>query len=948
MRTLRLLSASLFVLSIIAQTPNVQAAGPDAVTRAALLEQKGDYAAAEKELDAVTSGPEQANALLAKARLQLLTGRYAEAVKTANRAAPLGKKVKLEAVSIVAEALAAQGKVKEAIEALKDVTNEDGAHRARLVLGELLIRMGKRGEASIPLHRITNAYTEEPDETATEQITTTDAAGLVIVARAADLLRVPKEAEYAFQKAEAAGAKKNVDSLLWFANLFLDNYDPGNAGSCVADAVKIAPHDPRVHIAMARVKLDNSMDFAAAESEVAQALEVNPNLVAAYAIRAGLALRTMDITAADAAIAKGLAVDPTDLELLSMKAATRYLADDLPGYESIKKQVLTLNPQYSTFFQIVAEYAEWEHRYEDIVKMMEEAITIDAQDMKAYATLGLNKIRLGDDVGGLAALNKSRKKDKRNIRAYNTIGLFEDTIPLEYSTTDGTRFRIRYHKSEKAILERYVPKMLDQAWDSMVKRYGFTPKTPVSIELYADSKDFSIRTSGLPNVGIQGVCFGQSLAALSPGAGPFNWGNVLWHELGHVFAIQQSKNHVPRWFTEGLSEYETIIARPEWRREEEPALFAGLKGGRIPPLDGFNRAFTHVDSVSDVTMAYYAASQLVVFMSETYGFAKVVDMLPRWGKGQRTPEVVQGALGVSHEEVDKQFRLWLKKRLARYENQYVPDLHAPPLADARKALRSDPKNPKKLVDLSLALLANGENAEGLSVLAEALLVDPKNADANYIKLRIAIERKNFDEAAKQIDKLIADGHDGYSVRIKAADIAEERKDKVRARQHMEAANKFDPSQAEPLAALSDMAHKLGDQSSELDALRRLSLVEQHDGRVWVRLLELLTTKGLYDEAVKVGESAIYVDVMNARVHRLYAKALAHTGKQISAIYELNSAVLAETNPREKAKLYEALAKGYDKLKEPEMAKQAREYAKLVTPKASKDKPEDEDDGPMHP
>ncbi len=939
MRTLKLLSASLFVLSIFAQTPRADAAGPGAVGRAALLEQKGDYAAAEKELDGVTSGPDQADALLAKARLQMLTGRYAEAAKTASRALSLGKKPKLEAAPIVAEALAAQGKVKEAIEAVKDVADEDGAHRARLVLGELLIRTGKRGDASIPLHKIAEAYN---DDTINDQ----DPAGLAIVARAAHLLRVPKDANDAFNEALAAGGKKNVETLLWHGELFLDKYDPGNAGKSIIDALKLAPKDPRVHIAMARIKLESSMDFSAAESEVKEALEINPNFVAAYAIRVGLALRTMDIAAADAAVAKGLAIDPTDLEMLSMKAATRYLADDLPGYEAVKKQVLGLNPQYSTFFQIVSEYAEWEHRYDDIVKMMEEAITIDAQDMKAYSTLGLNRIRLGDDKGGLDALQKSWKKDAFNVRALNTLRLFEKTIPRDYVTTDGARFRIRYHKSEKQVLERYVPRMLDQAWDSMVKRYGFTPKTPVSIELYADSEDFSIRTSGLPNVGIQGVCFGQSLAALSPSAGPFNWGNVVWHELGHVFAIQQSKNHVPRWFTEGLSEYETIIARPEWRREEEPALFAGLNGGRIPPLDGFNRAFTHVDSVADVTMAYYAASQLVVFMAETYGFDKVVTMLPRWGRGERTPEVVKGALGISHEEVDKQFRAWLKTRLARYEKQYVPDLHAPPLAEARKALRADPKSPKKLVQLALALLAEGKNADGLAVLDEALVTDPKNADANYMRLRIAMDQKKLDDAGKIIDKMISYGHDGYTLRIKAADIADARKDRVRAREHMEAANKFDPSQAEPLQAIYDMAHRLGDKTAELDALRRLSMVDQHDRRVWVRMLELLVARGSYEEAVKVGESALYVDVMNPRVHRLYAKALAHTGKQVSAIFELNSAILAETETGGKAELYEALAKGYDKLKEPEMAKQARDYAKLVTPKEPKAK-DGEDESIRH-
>ena len=86
----------------------------------------------------------------------------------------------------------------------------------------------------------------------------------------------------------------------------------------------------------------------------------------------------------------------------------------------------------------------------------------------------------------------------------------------------------------------------------------------------------AIRTVGLPDIGALGVCFGQVITAMSPATGDINWGMVLWHELGHVFAIQLSNSRVPRWFTEGLSEYETLIARPEWRRENDADLYGAV------------------------------------------------------------------------------------------------------------------------------------------------------------------------------------------------------------------------------------------------------------------------------------------------------------------------------------------------------------------------------------
>ena len=911
------LSATLLPASARADNP-----GEEAVGGAGAAIGRGDYALAEKELASVKVGKERVEATLRLARLQLLTGRFDVAITTSKGAAGLGKEARDEAAAIRGEALAAQGKTAEALAVLKEVEADDGARRARLFQGEILIRMGRRAEAKAPLLTLVNDYNSDA-------ITGADAVGLTMVGQAAHLLRSPRDANDAFNAAEKAGGKKLVEPLRARAELFLDKYDPGDAGAVVKEALKLAPRDPRVHLAMAKVKLENAMDFEAAESEVRQALEVNPNFSAAYFVRAGLALRDMDIAGADAAADKGLAIDPSDLELLSMKAAIRFLADDKPGFEAMKKKVFTVNPEYSAFFQIVGEYAEWEHRYDDIVRMMSEATTIDKNDSKAFASLGLNLIRSGDDDEGMKALKTAWQKDKFNVRVYNTLNLFEKDIPADYLSVKGPVFTIRYNKEEKPILERYVPRMLDEAWGSMVERYGFTPKTPVGIELYADTQAFSIRTSGLPNVGIQGVCFGKTLAAMSPSAGPFNWGNVLWHELGHVFAIQMSKNHVPRWFTEGLSEYETIIRRPEWQREEDPALFAALKAGRIPPVDGFNRAFTHVDNIEDVTMAYYAASQILVFAAKEFGFARVVAMLPRWAAGERTVDVVKGALGITPEELDHRFRVWLKPHLERYEKQYVPDLHAPPLDDARKSARAASNDAKRQVELALALYADGQKAEGDAVLAEALRLDPKQPDAHYIKLRLAMREKNVAEAERIIAKMIADGHDGYVLRMKAADLAEHKKDTATEKQNLEAAHKLDPTQVEPLQGLYDLAHKAKDKNGELWALSRIAMLDQHDRKVWNLLLEHLLETGDWEQARTVGEGAMFIDVHNWKTHRMYARALARTGRFVSAVYELNSALVCKPKPKDQADVYGELAKAYEKLKEPEMAKQALEYQKQI-------------------
>lgn len=823
----------------------------------------------------------------------------------------------------LAEALRRQGKITEAIDVLEDVAGEPIAQRARLLLGELYIETGRRADARAPLMTLIRDYNDDVIEE-------DDAEGLSMVGRAAHLLRSPHDANDAFNEAERAGAARRVETLLWRAELYLDKYDPGHAAQVVKEALDLAPRDPRVQVAAARVKLSQALDFAAAEERIDEALSVDGRLAEAHFVRAGLALRTMDLEAARAAADAGLQHDPRNLELLSIKAAARFLDDDRAEFAELKKKVLGYNSEYSRFFQIVGEFAEWEHRYDDIVSMMREAVAIDDRDAKAYATLGLNLIRGGDEDAGLDALRKAWRRDKFNVRVYNTLNLFEKTIAKDYVTVDGTTFRIRYHRAEQPVLERYAPAMLEEAWASMVKRYGFRPKTPVGIELYADPEHFAVRTSGLPNIGIQGVCFGKTLATLSPAAAGFNWGMVLWHELSHVFAIQLSDNRVPRWFTEGLSEYETILRRREWRREEYETLYRGLRSNKLPRVADFNRAFTHVKRPEDVTMAYFAASQILVFLVEEFGFEKVVAALPRWARGEHTDQVVEEAFGVTAADLDGKFRAWLAPRLERYEKQYVPKLLPPEsLEEARGRLQAKPEDPSILVEVALGLLGEAKPQQAKATLALALKHDPGHADALYLSLRLAMMERAFDEASRSLKRLLDAGHDGYAVRMKAADLAELQKRPDAMREHLWAAHRFDPTQAEPLQALYDVAHEAKDIDGELAALRLLAQLDQHDRRVWGRLLRRLVQRGKWEEARAVGESALFVDVHNPEVHRLYAKALARTGRHVSAIFELNSAILAGAKPAEAAAIYRNMAEGYRKLGREDHAAEAERYAELM-------------------
>ncbi|MBX3210167.1 MAG: tetratricopeptide repeat protein [Labilithrix sp.] len=921
---LRILPCLALSLLLAAGTGGAQPSppsGPLASGLAALA--ASDYAKAETEL-AQVRGAAEPEAKIALGRAALEQGKYADADKhalAASGSAPL----KVRAGVLRAEILLAQGKVKEAIALLETLKNGKtvDARRAKLFLGEALIATGRRGDADEPLKKVIEDYNDNT-------ITQTDAEGLAQVGRAAFLLRSAKDANTAFKESERA-AKNRVETLLWEAELFLDKYDPGHAAEVTKEALAVAPKRADALVMMARVKLDQTLDFAAADRLVTEALAIHPRHAGAFAVRAGLALRDMDIARTDKAIADGLAVNPSDLELLSLKAAARFLDDDPRGFEAQKKDVFTRNPEFATFYGIVGEYAEWEHRYDDIVAMMKEATKLDPDDGKAWAALGLTQMRAGDEDKGLEAIKKAWTKDKFNVRVFNTLNMYEQQIPTQYELLGDGVFKVRYAKDERPLMERYVPRMLGEAWASMKSRYAFVPKVPVQVELYANREHFSVRTSGLPNIGIQGVCFGGMIAAISPKAEPFNWGNVVWHELGHVFAIQLSKNHVPRWFTEGLSEYETIARRPEWARELDPELYQAITQNKLPGAVDMNRAFTHASDAADITTAYYAASQMLIWTVERFGMKGVVKALELWGQGKKTPEVIKTAFGVTPEDYDKGYRQWQLARLSRYKDQYVFTLKPRELDEAKKAAADKPNDPGAHVELALALLRAGKPADASKELDAALAIDPKHGDARFVSAKLALGKKDAAGAERHLDAMRSAGKDGFVVHALLADIAEGKEDKAKMRYHLEAAHRLDPSQIDPLRGLYDLAHAEKREGDELELLRKLAQLEQHDKKIWRLLLEKLVATKQWDEARRVGDGAVFVDVTGGPTHVLYARALQAGNAHEKAVFELESALMTPMKDPEKATAHGLVAQSLAALKRTADATRHRDEALKLDP-----------------
>lgn len=857
------------------------------------------YAQAEADLRAVLGTERDAEARLELSEVLLVTGRYDEATSEARAVRSRGSALAERPGLIAAEALRRQGALAEAEAELLPFESQPAARAARLALAEIRIETGRRQAAESLLHALIDDYNDE-------RIREDDGPALALTARAAWLLRSPKDANTLFNAAERADPG-NVRTLLWRAELFLEKYDPGHAEEVLEEILKKAPHHPEALTGLSHVRLDQALDFDEAEALATAALEQNPRLSGAHFVLAGIALRDMELESAEARISDGLKSNPRNLDLLSLEATARFLADDKQGFEKQKERVLGYNPEYSRLYAVVGEYADWQHRYDEIVALMREALRIDAADAGALAQLGLNLIRAGQESDGVSTLSRAFSLDPFNVRVYNTLNLYDELIPKSYVTVSSPRFRIRYHKNDRPILERYVPGLLERAWKTMVRGYGFTPATPVGIEIYAERESFAVRTSGLPRTAIQGVCFGKTLASMSPQNESFNLGMTLWHELSHVFHIQLSRSRVPRWFTEGLAEHETEVTRPEWRREQDPELYEMLRAGKLPSVGQMSRAFTRAERLSDVATAYYASSRVVALLAERYGRKKLAEMLHLWGEGRRDDEVLQTALGLSPTDLDAAFRKQLGVSLQRYQEQFVPLGRARPADQLEEALSKTPADPDLWVERALGLLRKGKVDDADAAARHALELDPKHAQARFFLARLEAQSADKKKAEALLTSMLKDGQKGYALFMLMAELAHARGDAASSRAALESAHLADPSASEPLVNLVELAQKGQDEEEELSQLQKLTLLSEHDADAHRRYLALLVSKQRFPEAVRAGETALWVDLEGADTHRLYAEALAQTGDRAKARFELETALLCPAAPETQANVHRRLA-----------------------------------------
>jgi predicted Zn-dependent protease len=884
----------------------------------------GKYAEAEAAFGKLVAGAQRSAASLGLARVYLETGRADKAVQTAQAAAK--GKDKAAALTLVGEAQRLAGQLPAAEKSLKAAVAAAPKHyRALAYLGLVYHEQGKLADAKTTFDVFYDDYRDD-------KIKKSNAEHLTYVAMACRYTQNFRDASDTFRDAVQADPKQ-IEAYIQWAEISLEKYEAGYAEKHYADALKINPHRAEALIGMAQVKLEQSNEVDGALKLLDKAEKVSPGHLDAAALRAQILIDAEQNAQAEALLAAALKRNPSHLGALTMMGASLLLRDDLAGFERMRAKVLGINPRYTQFFRDVVSLAVRHHRYAEAIELSKRAIKIDPEDYYSLADLGQNYLRMGDDANGLKHLQEAWKGDKFNVRNYNLLNLFEQDIAKSYVFTASPHFQLRVPKDDVALVRRTIVPVLERAHALYVKKYRFTPKGPIVVELFRDPQQYAVRTVGLPGLAATAVCFGRVITATSPLLGQYNWGQVLWHELNHIFTIQMSRSRVPRWLTEGLAEMEPVLQRAEWKRENDFDIYKALRAGKLKGLAAMNTAFTQAKSLQDMVVAYHHGAMMVVYLVKQLGLDKVAGTLAGYAKGKRTENLLPALTGVPLAELDKRFRDSEAKRLAHYGRNWTVDFDLYGDLEARqRAATARPADQAAQADLATALLVAGKLKEADAQAQKVLAADARSKLALYVVAQAALAQRDKPRAEAHFRRLIAAGGDGYEARLALGQLAIAKNDLRAAATELGAAKSFDPERGQPYALLGRAYEKANNVDGLIAELKGLAAIDQQSFTIVAKLVDLLAKKKDYPGVRTYGEMAYYINPAAVRLHSLLAEAYsaaAPTPQLDKAVWHLETALL--TKPERPAELYVQLAKVHLQRKDTRRAKEAAAQALKADP-----------------
>ncbi len=825
---------------------------------------KGDYELAGQ----IAARRDDAAALLVRAELLEMKGETERAKEVLLTALPSALNDEQREAIVVRMALLEerQGKWEDATKRLRgELKRRPEAHQARLELGRILWWRGERKEAEQLLDHFGDLFNNG-------RVTSSTHIGYV--AESMHLLGNFQDANYAFTQGYKAN-QRDADLLARWGSLYLEKYNAEDARRSFEEALGINPNHVEALMGMTLLSMQRMSEVENTQELLGKLMTLAPGNPDVWVLKGYLALRDSDSKTAREMFEKALELAPEHLDAFTFLGAQALQERDKNRYEAYKKELLRISPGNAAPLTAIADFvSNTRMEHDDALEIYNEALAVEPENAQALMGIGFVLSRTNRDDEALDYFKRSFDLDPYNQRVYFVLEVYDNMMP-QYSFKEYERFKLRAKNSEFELVDMFAAPVIEESMTLYDKKYDFKPDPNLAIELYPDPTTFSVRSLGIPFIGAHGLCFGPLVTMHSPSEGNFNWKMVLWHEMAHVYHVQLSRSRVPRWFTEGLAEYETNVYDPSWRRYYDHDIAVMLARDEIPTVLELSKGFTHTNSQAAVVRAYHLASLSIHFIVDEWGFDSVVSMLEAWGDGLETKEVLAKVLEASPEDFDAKFETWLARYLIDFKGQVAFDLERiPAVEELERQLKLNRRNARAHLHMAIHAMRAGDTGAADKSLAQALNIAPKDPEVHYVALFMRMAQGAPRDAVQHGEAVLDAFKDSFEVRLYLGRAALLMEDIEGARVHLLSAVQLNPNSQAAWMDLAMLGRNTSDQALYEQAERRLYELSPHDPSRANEQFQTALAQQDIETALEALERWQDINPFDVRMHRALIDVLA--------------------------------------------------------------------------
>ena len=677
-----------------------------------------------------------------------------------------------------------------------------------------------------------------------------------------------------------AKAHQEIDRLYWPAMLGEAQllYDKDNSREAVKASLHTLALNPRCGPAwylLGRIGVDG-YNFEQAEKAIDQLRKINKQHLLADQLAIHMYLRQGDAAAADRSAQTALARYPKNRQLLALAAAAKALSYDEAALAEALKAYDAHSPRGALAHFNVGIYLGGARQYQSGEAHLRAAIKRLPNWPLPRLELGMLLMQSGEEDEALTELRLAAELDPFHRRARNQLQLAQDLRQFEQIRTE--HFIIKYRKGIDEALAREMPQPLERIYDDITGVYGYKPPRPTIIEILPDEQHLAVRIIGMPEIWTIAASTGDVIAITPPREGPgqhgsFDWENVIRHEFVHTVTLNQTRYRIPHWFTEACA-----VSQESNGREYDTCrlLAAALYDDELFELDQINWGFVRPKKPHHRGLAYAQAHWMVQYITQTYGHDAIVAMLRLFGTGTSNSEAIEQVTQRSADTFMTEFRAWAFQQIELWGLKRTSD------------------------DPNIESLLSG-SGDDLPHLLDALLQQyPDHPDLLLVRAQRAVATDDYADARAAVLRYAA-------------------------------ARPVDPWASRALVQLA-LEH---DRTEDLlGPLEHVDQIDVRSGKWAFQLAKIHRSGERFDAASDAMARAVYREPYNAEYRELAAAIALQRSDTDAALRHIYAMTVLEPD---RAVQWVRLAAIYDRLGEPEQARQAAEKARQLDPNAPVDR-----------